>query len=142
MIRNIVAVVVAFFIGGLWVFGIEVIGHRVFPLPAGMDKNNVKQVAEYVKTAPLGALLFVLLAQSAGSFMGGLVTWMLGGSRQTLLALIYGSLALMMAAITMYLVEHPVWMTVLALVLPIPLSLLGSKLGQLIWPTLHSAPTS
>jgi len=140
MIRNIVAVVVAFVIGGVFVFGIEAIGHQVFPLPAGMDKNNMEQVAAYVKTAPLGALLFVLLAQSSGSFMGGLVTWILGGSRQTILALIYGVLALTMAAITVSLIKHPVWMTALALFLPIPLSLLGSKLGQLVWPAKPPSP--
>lgn len=142
MIRNIVAVIIAFVVGGVFVFSVEALGHRIYPLPEGMDKNNYEQVAEYVKTAPLGALLFVLLAQSSGSFIGGLVTGILGGSRYTLLALIYGVLALTMAAITVSLIKHPAWMTALALILPIPLALLGSKLGLAIWPAKTSACAS
>ncbi len=59
---------------------------------------------------------------------------MVSGRAKLFLALIYGALALTMAAITVSLIKHPTWMTALALLLPIPLSLLGSKFGQLIWP--------
>ncbi|HNU08416.1 MAG TPA: hypothetical protein PKO33_11670, partial [Pyrinomonadaceae bacterium] len=72
MVRNVLSVVLAFVIGGLAVFAVEKLGHTVYPVPAGLDPNNLEGLAEYVKTMPVGALLFVLAAQSAGSLIGGL----------------------------------------------------------------------
>ena len=138
MIRNIIAVVVAFVVGGIFVMGLEMLGHKIYPIPEGMDRNDFKRIAEYVKTASIGALLFVLLAQSAGSFMGGLVTALIAASHHRLLALIYGVLALVMASITVIMIKHPTWMTVAALALPIPLALLGSMIGQMIRPKANS----
>ncbi len=70
MIRNILSVIVAFFIGGLCVFAVEKIGHMSYPVPNSTDFEVLKS---YYLTAPAGAFLFVLLAQSAGSIVGGLV---------------------------------------------------------------------
>lgn len=126
MVRNILAVVVAFVVAGCFVVGVEALGHVVYPIPEGLDTTDFKQLADYVKVAPIGALLFVLLAQSCGSFAGGFITRVVGGSSYGRLALIYGVLALTMAAINVLLIPHPLWMTVLALALPIPLSWVGS----------------
>ena len=130
--RNILAVVAAFVVGGICVFGLEFLGQRFYPLPEGVDPNNMDQLKEYIKQAPAGALGMVLLAQSAGSLVGGIVTGWLGCSRLFLLGLIYGCLALLMAAINVYLIPHPVWFTVLSLVLPIPLALFGTIVGQVL----------
>ncbi|XZE20522.1 hypothetical protein SH449x_000396 [Pirellulaceae bacterium SH449] len=140
MFRNILAIILAFFIGGLCVLTLETVGHRIYPVPSELDANDMEQVAQYVSSAPVGALLFVLLAQSAGSFAGGLVTAIVGGSRLWLLAIIYGVLALLMAGLNVILIPHPLWMTTLALVLPIPLSLLGSRAGQLLKPQRVAVP--
>lgn len=134
MVRNILAVILAFFAGGLCVLTLETVGHRIYPLPAGLDTNDMEQIAKYVSTAPLGALLFVLLAQSAGSFAGGFVTAIVGSSRLWLLAIIYGVLALLMAGLNVILIPHPLWMTALALAFPIPIALAGSRAGQVLKP--------
>lgn len=130
ILRNFLAILAAFLIAAVFVLGIEAHGHRLYPLPEGFNSADLEQVAQYVKTAPTGALLFVLLAQSAGSFVGGAVTGFLASSRKTLIALLYGVLALLMAALNVLLIPHPGWMVGLALLLPIPLALVGSKIAQ------------
>lgn len=130
--RNILALLAAFVAGAVCVLGLEWVGQQIYPLPAGVDPNNLEQLKEYTKLAPAGALVLVLLAQSAGSLVGGIVTGWLGCSRLFLLGLIYGCLALLMAAINVYLIPHPVWFVVLSLVLPLPLALFGNVVGQVL----------
>jgi hypothetical protein len=129
--RNILAVAAAFVVGGICVFGLEWIGQQIYPLPEGVDPSNQQQLNDYLKQAPAGALLMVLLAQCAGSFVGGVVTGWLGCSRLFQLGLIYGCLALLMAALNVYFIPHPAWFVVLSLLLPIPLALLGNVVGQI-----------
>ncbi len=132
MVRNVLSVVLAFVIGGLAVFAVEKLGHTVYPVPAGLDPNNLEGLAEYVKTMPVGALLFVLAAQSAGSLIGGLVTGFVSVAKFPT-AMIYGVLALIMAALNAFAIPHPIWFTIVSLVLPIPLALLGSRIGRTLW---------
>lgn len=131
MIRNIVAVIAAFITGGIAVFGIEALSHSFYPLPEGMDPSDMKQIAEYIKTAPIGPMVFVLLAQSAGSFVGGFVTGLISRSKQTVVAIVYGLLGLAMAALNLILVPvHPLWFAIASVILPIPLALVGSSLAR------------
>lgn len=126
MLKNILGVIAGFFAGGLFVTIFEWLGHQLYPVPATVDPGNLSSVAEYIRSAPLGALLSVLLAQSMGSFVGGLVTgWMTGRKRGAIL--IYGLLALFMAGLNAFLVPHPTWFVIISLVLPFPLALLGSN---------------
>lgn len=131
MVRNILAVVAGFIVGGLFVFAFEAIGHMIYPLPPGLDSSKPEMIAEYVRTAPIGAIMSVLAAQSAGSFFGGLVTGLIAVSRKQMVAVIYGVLALIMALINMIMISHPVWFMVLSVLLPIPLALLGSRVAGL-----------
>jgi hypothetical protein len=128
MVRNILGVIAGFFVGGIFVFLLEWIGHQVYPLPAGVDMTNTAAIVEYMKTAPLGAFLAVLVAQSAGSLFGGLITGLITIAKNTC-AIIYGVLALIMAAINVFMIPSPIWFSVLALLLPIPLALLGSRVA-------------
>lgn len=130
MLRNVLAVLAAFFVGGLCVFTVEMIGHRVYPLPEGVDPSDMKQIAEYIKTAPLGSLFFVLLAQSTGSFVGGVVTGLISRVSKTTVAIFYGVLGLIMAGLNLALIPHPLWFAVLSVLLPIPLAVLGSRVGS------------
>ncbi len=130
MLRNVLAVLAAFFVGGLCVFAVEMMGHQVYRLPEGVDPNDMKQIAEYIKTAPLGSILFVLLAQSTGSFVGGVVTGLISRVNKTTTAIFYGVLGLIMAGLNLALIPHPLWFVVLSILLPIPLAVLGSRLGS------------
>ncbi len=141
MLRNILAVIAGFIGGGVFVFAVEAIGHQVYPIPQGLDVSNPEAIANYISTAPLGAILFVLLAQSAGSFFGGLITGLIAKAKM-ICAAIYGCLALMMAGINAYLIPHPNWFLVLSLLLPIPLALTGALLSKRLLPPKVTTPTT
>ncbi len=128
MIRNILAVFAAFIAGGIFVTGIEALSHVVYPLPEGLG-STYEALTAYVMAAPVGAILLVLLAQSAGSFVGGLVTALIAVNKRGT-AGVYGLIALFMAALNVGMIGHPLWFTVASLILPIPLALAGSAVGQ------------
>lgn len=129
MIRNFLSVVLALLIGGICVFAVEKIGHTVYPIPEGLDTSNLQALAEYTKSLPLGAFLFVLGAQCAGSLVGGIVTGFVSVAKRST-ALIYGVLALILAALNLVAIPHPMWFMILSILLPIPLALVGSSIGQ------------
>lgn len=129
MLRNVVAVIAAFIGGGLIVFAFESMGHLIYPVPKGLDVSNPKAIGDYIATAPVGAILSVVIAQSAGSWVGGLITGLTATAKFPT-AFIYGVLALIMAGLNAYLIPHPTWFKVLSLLLPIPLSILGSHCAK------------
>ena len=64
MARKFLAFVAGAAVAILLVTLLEGLGHRVYPIPDGMDYYDRAQMTEYVATAPLGALLFVITSYS------------------------------------------------------------------------------
>jgi hypothetical protein len=129
MVRNILAVIAAFIAAAFFVLGVEQISIKLYPMPAGVDTSSIEAMTEYVKTVPATAILLVLIGQCLGSFVGGFVTGIISVAKFAT-AFIYGVIALAMAFMTVWMIPHPMWFNVAALVLPIPLSLIGSRIGQ------------
>ncbi len=69
--RKILAVVAGVILAGLVVYGVQAIGHQVYPPPENLDTKNMEAMKAYVATLPVGAFLFVLVAYILGSFAGG-----------------------------------------------------------------------
>ncbi|NWH08804.1 MAG: hypothetical protein HXY22_09225 [Alphaproteobacteria bacterium] len=114
MIRAILGVILGVVVAGLIVFGIEMIGHQVYPVPAGFDPNDVEQVKAYVATAPMGALLFVIAAWSIGTLVGTAVT-MLIANGNAMAGVVAGAINTGFAVLTVILVPHPLWMVIAGL---------------------------
>lgn len=128
MIRNILAVIFGFIFSFFLVFEIESIGHIFYPPPEGFDLGKPETIPVYVKNVSLGTLISVLTAQCCGSFCGGFVTGLISKAK-TIPALVFGFLALIMALLNIFIIPHPIWFVILAVLLPIPLSILGNKLS-------------
>jgi hypothetical protein len=130
MLKNMLSVVAAFIVGFVCMFAIEKVGHTVYPVPAGLDISKPETIVEYLKSAPAGALLFALGAQLIGAFVGGLVTGLIAVAKFPM-AMTYGVLMTFFALMNIYVIPHPYWFGALALLLPIPLALAGSRFVQL-----------
>jgi hypothetical protein len=60
--RGIAATVAGVLLAGLTIAGVEWLGHRLYPPPAGLKADDLEAMAAHVAAMPIGALLFVLLA--------------------------------------------------------------------------------
>ena len=131
MIRNIIAIIAAIVTGGVVVFLMDVLGHSIYPAPTGLDPARPETISEFLKSAPIGALVFIALAQAAGAFSGGFIAWII--SKKQRVALIYGVIALAFGVMNLLVVPHPVWLAAILILLPIPSALLGSKSAGLFF---------
>lgn len=114
---RIVAGVVGVFAGGLVIFLLESLGHRLFGTADPTDLSSV--------TGPMFASVLVAWVVGSG-VAGGLATHWAGVWTQTL-GLVMGLILLAAAASNMLVIPHPVWMMVAAVVLMPLAALLAAR---------------
>lgn len=108
--RNLLAVILGVIVAGFAVMGVESLGHSLYPPPAGLSPEDPKAIAAYIKAAPFLALVFPLLAWATGAFAGGAIAaYAAAGRRTRRFGTIVGLIFLMMAAMTMWMIPHPLW---------------------------------
>lgn len=114
--RGIAATIVGVVMAGLCISGIEWLGHRLYPPPAGLKHDDLEALAAHVAQLPVGALLVVLLAWLAGIFVGGLIAASLAGRRPRLYAGVVAAVILLGAIANFAMIPHPVWFVALSVV--------------------------
>lgn len=109
---------------------VELLGAQVFPPPDGVDMRDPQVLASAMAQMPLGALAMVVLAWVLGAFAGGWVAARVSVAHPRAAAAIV-ALAVVAGVVLMVLsFPHPLWMTVLGLVLPVPAALAGARLAR------------
>lgn len=103
----VVGVVIGVLAGGLVVFLVEGLGHRLFGTAPPDDLSSV--------TTPM--FLSVLIAWVLGSALAGAVATRWSDARTALPGTIAGAILLAGAVSNLFVIPHPVWMAVGAVVL-------------------------
>ena len=125
MLRNILAVLAGLIVGNMAIMGLHYVGIYFYPLPEEANIGDMNTIAEYVKVAPFGALLMVMLAHIGGTFIAGLAAAML--SKKMYVSYIIGGFFTIMGIRTLYLLPHPIWFNLEA-ILYLPAAIYGFKL--------------
>ncbi len=123
--RNILAVLAGLIVGNLAIMGLHYVGMYFYPLPEGTDMNDMNAIAEYVKIAPFGALLMVMLTHIGGTFIAGIATALL--SKEMYVAYVVGVFFTIMGIWNLYLLPHPIWFNLEA-ILYLPAAIYGFNL--------------
>ena len=111
------------------IYAIESIGHLLYPPPAGLDPRNPDHLQMIVAVAPAGAMAMLVLGWTVGTFVGGWVGARI--ARHARAAAIAVALFVMagVAGMIVMVPEHPKWVSVLGLLLPIPVALIAARLA-------------
>ncbi len=109
MIKKIIAVPAGVLVGGLGIYLIETLGHKLYPLPAGIDRNDMDAMASYVPTAPFMALFFVILAYAVGALLSGYISTKVAADGKVIYALICGLVFLLQTIYMMYIMPTSAW---------------------------------
>jgi hypothetical protein len=121
MVLGIVAgIVVAF----ACVFVVEVIGHGLYPPPAGLDMSNPADQARLMEAMPAAAKALVLAAWFLGTLAGAWTANRIAGRRVAGWVVALAAIAAGVA--TMLMIPHPAWMWAGGTALP----LLGAWLAE------------
>ena len=125
-----VLTVIAGLVTGMIVVGlVEQLGMMIYPPPADLDINNPEMMSAYVKSAPIGSLLFVVLAWAVGAFAGTAVSSLIDRSYGRTAAYMIGGILMIAGIMNMVMIPHPLWFWVSVLVF-IPSALLGYRVVE------------
>ncbi|RPE77183.1 hypothetical protein [Vulcaniibacterium tengchongense] len=124
--RTILGMVVGVVVAIAAIMAVEMLGHGLYPPPAGLDPAdpaNEAAFAAFVAALPLTAKLMVVFAWALGSFLGALVAaWI--ARHQTAAALLVALVVISGVVGMIAQVPHPLWLAAAGL-LPVPLALLA-----------------
>ncbi|MCH9024419.1 MAG: hypothetical protein IH931_03715 [candidate division Zixibacteria bacterium] len=109
MIRKIIAAVVGILAAFALVMAIEGLGYELYPLPDGLDTQNLDQMRKYVESLPPQALLIVLSAWIVATVGGGLLACIIAKVKPLLFASLIGLVIMGGSIYTMLEIPHPTW---------------------------------
>ena len=115
MIRKIIAAVVGIITAFTLVVLIEGLGNMLFPLPEGVDRDDVDQFLKYVESLPPAAFLIVLSAWIVGTIGGGLIACVIAKVKPLLFASIIGLVIMAGSVANLIMLPHPTWFSYAAI---------------------------
>lgn len=125
-LKRVLAVMGGLVVGMILIGLLEGLGHLLFPLPEGIDTSDMDAMAEYIKTAPAAALIWVFVAWLVGAFGGGVAASMIGKDFGRMPAYGVGIILTLFGLMNIYMIPHPAWFW-LGLLIFIPAALLGYR---------------
>ena len=129
--RTILGAVAGLVTAVLTIMLVELLGQAVYPPPPGLDPKVTADMAQIIAMQPFAAWLFVVAAWTIGAFDGGFVAALIARKGHPRAAAIVPAL-LVMTGVAMMMVlmpDHPKWMAICGLLLPIPAALIGARLA-------------
>lgn len=131
-LRNFLAVIAGFLLGGLVNSGIVTIGPYLFGAPEGVDVSNLESIRENIELYKPEHFIGPILAHGLGTLVGAFITAKIVLSNKMVYGSIIGVLFLL-GGITMVILipEQPLWVKVVDLGLAyFPMSYLGVRLAK------------
>lgn len=127
--RTILAIFAGAVVMWLTIFALEFIGHALFPPPPGLNPQDQADLAAIMAQAPVGAMAMLVVAWVAGAFTGGLTAAKVSRQHKRGAAIAVALLVMAGVAGMIWLIpDHPLWVSALGLLLPIPAALLAYRL--------------
>lgn len=129
MSRTVIGILLGFVAMWLVAASVEFLSHAIYPPPAGLDPTIHEHLQIIIETAPTGALLLLVCAWVAGAFAGGWTAARIARHPRVAAAIV--ALGVMGGVIGMIVVvpQHPRWVSIMGLLLPMPVALIASRLA-------------
>jgi hypothetical protein len=127
IVRNIIAVIAGFLVGGIVNSGLVNLGPMVIKLPPAVDMTSVEGLKDGMSQLQARHFIFPFLAHSLGTFVGAMVTALLAARRKKTLAYLIGILFFIGGAINVAMLDAPMWFNTVDLLLAyMPMAYLGA----------------
>lgn len=130
ILRNILAVVIGFFLGSAVNMGIIMISGSIIPPPNGADVTTMEGLKSSIHLFEPKHFLFPFLAHSLGTFTGALTASFIAETRKMEIALGIGVLFLFGGIANLLMLPSPLWFSFLDLAgAYIPMGYLAGKMA-------------
>ncbi|HQR17867.1 MAG TPA: hypothetical protein PK948_05835 [Gemmatimonadales bacterium] len=107
--RSLLGVLAGFVVAVVVIMVVEMVGMKVYPLPAGVDPTDPAALQALMPTLPLGSFLFVLASWLLGTGAGAVVAQRVSKAASRVPGLTLGGLVLAAALYNMWVIPHPTW---------------------------------
>ncbi|MCY7354781.1 MAG: hypothetical protein LH470_06840 [Lysobacter sp.] len=129
--RTILGVIAALATMFVVIIAIEAIGHTLYPPPAGLNPMLADDMARIMSAMPSAAKAIVLVAWVVGAFTGGWVAAKIARQHPRIAAVIVAAMVVAgVIGMILQMPGHPLWMSGLGLLLPVPVALFAAKLAS------------
>jgi len=129
MIKKIGIVLLGIIVANVLIFGVQSIGHKIYP--PGMDLSTLtpEQWKSYVESMPIGAMLMVWVAYVVGSLISGYIVGKMGKMTSFGLTASYwvGGFLTVFGLINLFMIPHPIWFAILTMITYLPVCWFGAK---------------
>jgi len=130
LFKNILAVIVGAFIGGLLNGALISISAHIIPPPDGANLNTEEGLKAAMHLMQPRHFLFPFLAHALGTLLGAFITFKMAATQKLKMALLIGFLFLTGGIYMVLLLPSPLWFTLLDLLVAyIPMAYLGAKIA-------------
>lgn len=125
--RSLLGVLAGIAVAMVVVMVVELVGMKVYPLPAGVDATDPEALKALMPTLPLGSFLFVLVSWILGTGAGALAAQRVSNATTRAPGLAVGAIILAFALYNMWVIPHPTWFMAAAVIGLVAVTLLASK---------------
>ncbi len=125
--RSLLGVLAGFVVAVVVIMVVEMIGMKVYPLPAGVDATDPAALQALMPTLPLGSFLFVLASWLLGTGAGAVMAQRVAKATTRAPGLAVGGIILAFALYNMWVIPHPTWFMAAAVIGIAAVAVLASK---------------
>jgi hypothetical protein len=111
-VRTTLGVVVGGIVAFGLVAGLEIVGHRIYPVPGDIDFSQPEQVKSFISRLPVGAFLLVLASWLLATFLGAVAGSLIARHRALLISCFVGGLVMVATIANFIMIPHPPWMVI------------------------------
>lgn len=122
--RHILHYAIALIAGMLVAMLVEGLGHQLYPVD-GLVPGDKESIKKYLETAPLMAIVFVVIAHAIGSFAAGTTITLLEQSRAKFNVLVVGIIFMVLGVYNWISIPHPEWFKIADTIVYVPFAYLG-----------------
>ena len=123
--KNFLSVIAGVIVSFVVITLIQLLSAKLYPLPEGLDIKNIEAMKAYIENLPMQPLLLLLLGYALGSYCGGLTAGLI--SRKLRQAVTVGVILTIANSINLFDIPHPLWLTVVTIVIFIPFAFAGGR---------------
>ena len=129
IVRNILAIIIGWFIGSAINMGLIEAGHTLIPIE-GLDPNYMKALAKVMPTLSAKYFIFPFLAHALGTLIGAIVAGWIAASHKMRFSLAIGALFLFGGIAVSFILPAPIWFIACDIIIAyIPMAWLGGLIA-------------
>jgi hypothetical protein len=129
MMRNILAVIIGVVVAFIIVFIGDATTHKLNPANDSLGEMDKETLKAYVEGMPMYVMVIMVFFWVIAAFVGGFVSAKINKSQWKNVSMITGGIMLAATLLNLFMVPHPAWMWIVALVLIVPAAYLGGKVA-------------